>query len=308
MTIRLIPVSSAAVFTRSITNQPCLAGSDGTAWQDVDANLSVPFTPATGNWLALVSGNADLWTSTSGFNQDLGVTLTGGAYPTSSGQPEAWKESGGSAGIYSPNAAFVQAAIPVSGPNAYTARLQWKTNHVGASTICTGAGPIGGAFSPTRITVFLVPNPGGAVSGASSRQYNLPNSDGTSWVTMDGAGPVVTVSPSANTSYEVSANADLWTAVSGYNQDIGIMASGGAYGSGTLVAWKESGGSAGTYSPNAAYVTTDLHLQAGNVYRLWAVWKANRPASGTSSIFAAAGPISARYSLTSLQAVALSQP
>jgi hypothetical protein len=125
---------------------------------------------------------------------------------------------------------------------------------------------------------------------------------------VDGSALTLTLSPSSNTSYEISANADLWTAIAGYNQDIGLMVSGGAYGSGTLVAWKESGGSAGTYSPNAAFVTTDLHLQAGNVYTVSVVWKANHAASGTSSIFAAAGPISARFSLTSFQAVVLSQP
>jgi hypothetical protein len=72
------------------------------------------------------------------------------------------------------------------------------------------------------------------------------------------------------------------------------------------VAWKESGGWAGTYSPNAAFVTTDLHLQAGNTYTVWVVWKANKP--GGSTIYAGAGPIGTRYSATSLQAVALSQP
>jgi hypothetical protein len=308
MTIRLIPVSSGLVFTKSIVKQPCLSGSDGTTWQDVDANLSVPFTPPNGNWLALVSGNADLWTLTPGFNQDLGIALTGSGYPTIGGQPEAWKESGGSAGTFSPNAAFVQTAIPVNGAAGYTAKLQWKANHAGASALCAGAGPIGSVYSPTRITVILVPNPGGAVSGGSVKQYNQQNSDGVAWPAMDGAALKLTLSPSSNTSYEISANADLWTVIAGYNQDIGLMVSGGAYGSGTLVAWKESGGSAGTYSPNAALVATDLHLQAGNIYTVSVVWKANHGPSGTSSIFAAAGPISTRFSLTSLQAVVLSQP
>ena len=41
------------------------------------------------------------------FNQDIGISVIGGVYPTTAGQPEAWKESGGFAGTFSPNAAFV---------------------------------------------------------------------------------------------------------------------------------------------------------------------------------------------------------
>ena len=84
-----------------------------------------------------------------------------------------------------------------------------------------------------------------------------------------------------------------------------MRCSGGAYGAGTLVAWKESGGNAGTYSPNAAFVTADLHLQGGNTYTLWVVWKANRYAP-SGAIWAAAGPISGGYSPTSLAALFLS--
>src|SRR5438445_13897367 len=98
----------------------------------------------------------------------------------------------------------------------------------------------------------------------------------------------------------VVAGSDPWTSAAGYNQDLGIIVSGGAYGAGTLVAWKESGGFAGTYSPNAAYVTTDLHLQGGNTYTAWVVWKANRAAPGT--IWASAGPIGGQYSPTTLTA------
>ena len=114
------------------------------------------------------------------------------------------------------------------------------------------------------------------------------------------------MSPAADTSFAISAGADLWTATAGFNQDIGIMVSGGAYGTGTLVAWKESGGFAGTFSPNAAFVTTDLHLQAGMTYTAWVVWKANR--AGSSNIYAGAGPSSGTFSPASLGAAVLSQP
>jgi hypothetical protein len=308
LTVRLIPTSPALVYTKAITTQPCLKDNDGTSWQDVDPILSLAFTPPSGSWTALISGNADLWTSTAGYNQDLGITLTGGSYPASPTQPQAWKESGGYAGTFSPNAAFVQAALPVSGGTPYTAKLQWKANKGNNGWIHIGAGPIGSAYSPTRITVILVPNPSGAASAASTQQYAQANSDGTTWTAMDLSTLKMTLALAANTSYELTANADLWTAQAGYNQDIGIMAAGGAYGSGTVVAWKESGGFGGTYSPNAALVVTELHLQAGNTYTFWIVWKANRGGFGTRSIYAGAGPIGASYSPSSLFAVALSQP
>src|SRR5947209_4880848 len=63
---------------------------------------------------AVLSGNADLWTSVAGYNQDLGISVSGtgqSVYPTRAGQPEAWKESGGFAGTFSPNAAFVQTVV-----------------------------------------------------------------------------------------------------------------------------------------------------------------------------------------------------
>ena len=98
----------------------------------------------------LVSGNADLWTANSGYNQDLGifVSVNGGA-PTL----VAWKESGGFAGTFSPNAAFVQAVYTMNPGNSYVFSLWWKTNKPASGTIFAGAGPIGSAFSPTRLTI-----------------------------------------------------------------------------------------------------------------------------------------------------------
>jgi hypothetical protein len=305
LTVRLIPAFPATVFSATTATQPCLMGSSS-GWQDVDpANLSVSFTPPAGSWVAVVSGNGDLFTSTAGYNQDIGVALSGGnVYPTIPGQPEAWKESGGFAGTYSPNAAYVEAALPVAGGTPYRARLQWKANKAGPGNIHIGAGPIGGRFSPTTLTVILVPAPG--AGGGSSAQYSQADSDGATWKAMDATSLKVTLSPALSSSYLISANADLWTSVAGYNQDVGIMAAGGAYGTGTLVAWKESGGFAGTYSPNAAFVATDLHPQGGATYTFWVVWKANRGAKVANAIYAGAGPINARYSTTSLTVQQLS--
>src|SRR5205807_5476415 len=109
-------------------------------------------TPAF-NSQARLSANADMWTANAGFNQDLGIFISGGAYGT--GQIVAWKESGGFAGTYSPNAAFVETLQPLAAGTAYTIKVRWKTNHGGSSTIVIGAGA-SAPFSPTRLTAQLV--------------------------------------------------------------------------------------------------------------------------------------------------------
>src|SRR5205807_8938970 len=99
-----------AVFATSSQKQYSLTGSNGTTWSTMDA-VSLQETvnvPATGSWIAIVSANVDLWTSKAGFNQDVGIKVSGGLFPSAAGQPEGWKESGGFAGTFSPNAAFVQ--------------------------------------------------------------------------------------------------------------------------------------------------------------------------------------------------------
>jgi hypothetical protein len=141
----------------------------------------------------------------------------------------------------------------------------------------------------------------------STQQYQQPDSDGIYWMPVDAASQI-SLTPGAAATYMISGNSDLWTANAGYNQDIGIMATGGAYGGGTLVAWKESGGFAGTFSPNAAFVSTALQLQASTPYTFQLVWKANHiPVANTPfpTIFAGAGPINVNYSGTSLIAVPL---
>jgi hypothetical protein len=295
LTAQLFP--AGRLFTSSSTAQYNLGGSDGATWKDIDpTNLSVSFTAPTGTWMAYVFANADLWTSLSGYNQDLGITVNGNLV--------AWKESGGSAGTFSPNAAFVQASLGnLTSGASYTAKLQWKANGPDPGAIWAGAGPISGRYSPTSLTVVLVaPTP--AVS-SSTGQYSQAGSDGATWRTVDNVNLQLGLSPTGDANYMISAGADLWTSVAGYNQDIGIAVSGGAYGAGTVVAWKESGGSAGTFSPNAAFVTTTLHLQGGNTYAMWVVWKANQIAR-SGAIWSGAGPISGRYSPTSLAALFLS--
>ena len=312
LTVHLIPISSNALSGGAAITQLSLKGSDGHTWTNMSGpgvgSISAGFAvPSSGLWMAILSGNADLWTSSSGYNQDIGITLSGPGYP-GTGQPDVWKESGGSAGTFSPNAAFIQAALPVAAGGGYTATLQWKANRADPGTIWAGAGPVSGRISQTTVLVILV-RVGPFVAGASSTgQYAQANSDGSTWKPLDRPTLQLVISPTTPTSYALTANADLWTSVAGYNQDLGIMVSGGAYGTGTLVAWKESGGLAGTYSPNAAVVTTDLHLVNGMTYTIWIVWKANRQATGPNSIFVGAGPINGHYSPTWLTAEGLSQP
>jgi hypothetical protein len=292
-------VAPSGALTAVSTSQYLLPNSDGTTWQVMDeSNLAFTITPGSSENV-LLSANADLWTFNAGYNQDIGIQVTPG-----SGAPvlAAWKESGGFAGTFSPNAAFVETVYPMTGGTTYTVQIVWKTNKsaIGA-TIAAGAGPIGSAFSPTRLTADVLP--AGYQSVVSTQQYTSINSNGSTWAEMDAAHLVTTAfAPSSAESVVVSGNADLWTANAGYNQDLGIEVSvNGA--TPVLVAWKESGGFAGTFSPNAAFVQTVYPMAAGNsyVFSLW--WKANKPANGT--IYVGAGPIGSAFSPTRLTAYVL---
>jgi len=307
MTVQLVPASgtpldSPYVKTAVSTKQFTLTGSDGSTWSDLapSAGPSISFTaPYDGSMF--VSGNADLWTTVTGSNQDLGITVQGGAYPTTSGQPEFWKESGGFAGTFSPNAAAVSGMLAVSRGVTYTLKLQWKTNRPGAGTIVAGAGPIAGAYSPSRLSLWLVPT-GARIEAVSTQQYALTNSDGVIWSDMDPTILKLSITPTNNCVATLSANADLWTATAGINQDLGIEVSStlGTY-SADRAGWKESGGFAGTFSPNAASIHTLFPMSASITYSVKLEWKANQIASG-ASIYAGAGPIGSKFSPTRLTA------
>jgi hypothetical protein len=269
------------------------------------AGLSTQVTPASDS-LAVITANADLWTAKAGFNQDIAINVDGTVV--------GWKESGGFAGVFSPNAAFVQVVVPLTvAGSPHTIKLQWKGQQaVAAGTIFAGAGPWPGGtttYSPTRLTVALLSS-SNVNSGVNTGQYKLANSDGAGWTPVDTTSLKLNLSPAAGAySYSLTGNADLWTANAGFNQDIGLFISGGVYGSGTLVAWKESGGFAGTFSPNAAYVETIQHLSGGVTYSVWLAWKANAQGAG-ATIFAAAGPLhgTTSFSPSRLTASLLSSP
>jgi hypothetical protein len=160
-----------------------LPSNDGQSWRDVDAaNLSLSITPP-GDCLAILTGNADLWTTTAGFNQDLGIAVSS-ALGTYNADRVGWKESGAIIGTYSPNAAYVQTSFPMVGATTYTVKLQWKSNRAqGSPTIYAGAGA-GAPYSPTRLTAQLVCRPVPVVTSVSPSSG--PSSGGTT-VTITGS-------------------------------------------------------------------------------------------------------------------------
>jgi hypothetical protein len=125
----------------------------------------------------------------------------------------------------------------------------------------------------------------GMLSAATTNQYSLADSDGTTWTDIDPARLLLTCTPSVTQSILLTANSDLWTGYAGFNQDIGIFESDNGAAD-ALLAWKESGGFAGTSSPNAAYVQTVFPMTSGHAYVFKLKWKTNKNAPGT---FIAAG-------------------
>ena len=297
-------------YTAVSTRQFRLVGNDGTSWQDVDPSggLSLTVAPPP-NAHALVSANVDLWTDTRGYNQDIGIYLAESDPATYPGHIVAWKESGGFAGTYSPNAAFVQTLFPL-GNATYHFKLQWKANRAAPPNagIWAGAGPwpaTSASFSPTRLTVRLL----AGRPAVSTGQHRLSGSNGTDWQDMDLTNLSFTVAPLADSLAIVDASADLWTDTAGYNQDLAItVANMSIAGPDQVMAWKESGGFAGTFSPNAAFVQAVVPMTAGNDYRIKLQWKDNRAAPPSASIFAGAGPWPANsgfYSPTGLTVILL---
>ncbi len=305
LTAQLIPgpLSPNPNFVQKvIKTQSLLSGSNGSSWQDMDAGLTQSFT-APGDGTLVIGGNADLWTANAGYNQDIGITVSGGTgigttYPTLAGQPEAWKESGGYGGIQSPNAAFVQAVVLVKSSATYQVKLQWKTNRTSGATIVAGAGPIGSAFSPTTLTIQFFPSTNVLTAAITAQPVNAA-SDGINPTPIDSNNLSGTI-PSSSTADCVAilgGNADLWTANAGYNQDISIWVNG------NLLGWKESGGFAGTFSPNAAFVQSVIPVPMGTTPGFILQWKTNIDArSSGARIYSGAGPIGVRYSPTRLSA------
>ena len=185
--------------------------------------------------------------------------------------------------------------------HSYTMRLKWKAAKATGGTIFAGAGPIGGSFSPTRLTLQLFSS-SPAFESITTQETNH-GSNGVTWVPIPHMAPVTFTPPAAST-VVLGGNADLWTDTAGFNQDIGIQLSGGSFGSGQLIAWKESGGLAGTFSPNAAFVQGTASVAGGVLYSAQLVWKTNRLAPSNATIFAGAGPLPSTTSFSPTSLVA----
>jgi hypothetical protein len=138
-----------SLFSAVSNQQYALTGSNGSTWMDMDPiGLKLTITPKF-NCVAILTANSDLWTSTAGLNQDIGISVNGAI--------AGWKESGGFT-TFSPNAAFLETLAAMSAGTAYTIKLQWKSNKpAGSGTIYAGAG--NGPYSPTRLTALLIVNP-----------------------------------------------------------------------------------------------------------------------------------------------------
>ncbi len=286
--------------------QYVLQGSDGVTWQPIDPqDLGGSFTaPASGR--LHLTANAALFTGTPDLNQDLGIRVTSddGAY---AGSTVAWKESGGRGSIYSPNAAAIEHVLDVKAGVTYRLVLVWKANKaVPGSTIYAGAGPEGLGYSDTDLTYrfFSSSDPTATITSSQSTvQRSLGASDGTTWKPLD---PPVSVSltPATDRTATWLANTDLWTAAAGINQDLGIEVTSSASATPVLVTWKESGGLAGTFSPNAAYAQGRMAVTAGVTYTARLAWKANKAAG--AGVMLGAGPIDGKHSPTTL--IAFTEP
>ena len=302
LTVQVFPMVANRVVDSASTSQfhPTVP-ADGVTFTDLGPGSPAIHYLASGNGVLMLTGNADLWTTTAGFNQDLAIAVNGSVV--------AWKESGSFGGTYSPNAALVEAVIPVAASMTYDVKLRWKPNRDSYHPpIYAGAGPIGGKYSPTRLTLYFIPNATLATADASSStQYALPKNDGRAWGDVDAANLKLSITPPGDCLAILTGNADLWTASAGFNQDLGITVSSalGTYAP-DRVGWKESGAVIGTYSPNAAYVQTAFPVVASTTYTVKLQWKSNR-AQNTSTIYAGAGAGPA-YSPTRLTAQLVCPP
>lgn len=294
------------------THQYVLPNSDGGTWQEMDES-SLAFTDtAPANGTMVLSANADLWTWNSGYNQDIGICVLGGTYSGGSGpngcQVVGWKESGGFAGTFSPNAAFVEAPITVTNATAYDVRVVWKANKSALGATISAAAGNSPTFSPTRLTAEFFPGSSFTVTdkvSPATSQYKLTGSDGAAWHVMDATNLATSFSPSSSGDAVIDANADLWTWTARYNQDLGICLVAGSSlpdpcPAANVVAWKESGGFAGTFSPNAAFVQTVQPVTSGVTYHVGLVWKTNINASSSGASISAGAGTSPNFSPTRL--------
>lgn len=270
------------------TEQASFTGSDGLGWQLLPG-MQQTFTATRTDKVGL-DAEADLWTATAGYNQDLGIFIQDNGSPA---QLLSWKEAAGAA-TYSPTPVTVHAILQAQGGHGYVITLRWKTNrNAPRVTIHAGAGPIDGTFSPTRLTVSET-TPDVAVI---TTQPTLQSSDGATWQPIPGGPSSSLTANNLQNVATVDASADLFTDTPGYNQDLAIMVS--VDGAAPVVLdWQESPG-AFRFAPKATFVRVQCPVLSGHTYVFSLAWKTNRNAPGVT-IHAGAGPINGSYSPTTL--------
>jgi hypothetical protein len=151
---------------------------------------------------------------------------------------------------------------------AYGGTVHFSTSDSGAgvmlppdSTLSNGTG----SFQATLVTVAIqtltaTDTGNSSINGSATiaisiavaskvtyKSYHLDSQQpdrASTWYEVDSA-LRVTVTNSGNQSIVLGGNMDLWTSAAGYNQDFGIFVGTDCW-SGHLLAWKESGGFAGT--------------------------------------------------------------
>jgi len=140
-----------------------LVNSDGVTWVAM-TGPSPGFVPGPtltvtplANCQAIIIANTSVFTDTTTYNQDVGIYVVGGAFPTTANVPEQWQESA-SVGTFAPTALAVTKRLAFVGGTAYTITLRWKSNSHSPqlnSNLFAGAGD--GTTYPTRSrTTFIV--------------------------------------------------------------------------------------------------------------------------------------------------------
>jgi len=265
-----------------------------------DTNFVATGNPAGGvgtagtAFLANSNGNFGTGLDVTAFGNGISSVSTGsnGIYASGgSGGASAFFDTGGRVPLHLQGGKFGTAGPPTSG-SFFTGDIWPDVNYI--LWVCIVAGSPG---------TWVPLQPGGygtaLQTAVSTKQYSLGSSDGITWVDIDAVALSLSVTPSFNVRAVISANIDLWTTKVGLNQDIGIFISGGAYGAGYVVYWKESGGFA-TYAPNAAHAETVQPLAKNVTYTIKLQWKGNASFSSPSLILAGAGPLNGAFSPTRL--------
>jgi hypothetical protein len=249
---------------------------------------------------AVITANVDLFTTTAGYNQDLGIYVTPMPSDCGNANPVAWKEAGGYT-TYAPASTFVQAVCSLSAGTSYTVSLWWKTNIPAPGVTIYAGARTAAPYSPSEISAVLSPSSENLVAdGVSSGQYQYTTYGNSAWSLMDST-VTTTFIPAVSSQAIIGASADVFTATAGTNQDVGVcLAQGSTVPNpcppADVIAWQENGGAA-TYKPIASYVQAEANVTAGQEYAAGLVWQTNQ---NTSSVIYAGAGSSAPYSPSSV--------